>query len=108
MARKGFAELVVETGTKLVAKAADTVLNDPRGKEAVATAVGIAQRGKKRIEEAQERLLRAAGIPGKEEVQELARQLARIKRKARDLAAQLEKEEGRAGDEGADGPENPR
>jgi len=94
MARKGLADLVVEAGTKFVARAADTVMNDPRGKEAVATAVGLAQRGKKRLEEAQERLLRAAGIPGREEYDELARQLARIKRKARDLAAQLEKDEG--------------
>lgn len=108
MARKGFAELVVEAGTKFVARAADTVMSDPRGKEAIATAVGLAQRGKKRLEEAQEQLLRAAGIPGKEEYEDLARQLARIKRKARDLAAQLEKDDGEPGDGREDGPAKPR
>jgi hypothetical protein len=80
----------LEVGTRFVARAADVMMNDRRGKEAVATAVGLAQRGKKRLEEAQEMLLRAAGMPGRQEYQDLARQLARIKRKARELSARLE------------------
>lgn len=47
----------------------------------------------------------AAGIPGRQEYQELAKQLARIKRKARDLAGKLEPEGrgGGSGEAGGDG-----
>ena len=104
MARKGFTDTLLERGTRLVAKAADTVMNDPRGQEAVARAVGLAQRGKRRLEAAQERFMKAAGIPGRQEYQELARQLARIKRKARELAEKLEREEAQREGGAADRP----
>ena len=96
MGRKGFTGTLFEQGSRLVAKAADTVLSDPRGQEALARAVGFAQRGKRRLEAAQERFMKAAGIPGRQEYQDLARQLARIKRKARELAEKLEAEEAAA------------
>jgi hypothetical protein len=102
MARKGFAERLVETGARLVTQAAEVVLKDPRGQEAVARAVGAAQRGRKRFEEAQGRLMKAAGVPGRQDYQDLAKQLARIKRKARELSQRLE-ETTRPGD-GPDGP----
>jgi hypothetical protein len=89
---KGIGGTLFEAGTRLVARAAEKVLSDPRGQEAIARAVGLAQRGKKRVEEVQETLMSAAGIPGRQDVQELAKQLARIKRKARDLAGKLEPE----------------
>jgi hypothetical protein len=89
MARKGFAERLLETGTKMVAQAAEAVMNDPRGQEVVARAIGAAQRGRKRLEETQERLMRAAGIPARQDYEDLAKQLARIKRKARELSAKM-------------------
>jgi hypothetical protein len=105
MARKGIAELMFEAGTRFVARTAEVVMSDPRGKEAVARAVGLAQEGRKRFEEVQERVLRAAGIPGRQEYQELTKQLARIKRKARELAETMEAHGGAGGaayDDGAD------
>ncbi len=90
MARKGFAERLLETGTRVVAQAAEVVMKDPRGQEAVARAIGAAQRGRKRLEDAQNRLMRAAGIPGRQDYQDLAKQLARIKRKARELSQRLD------------------
>jgi hypothetical protein len=90
MARKGFAERLLESGTRMVVQAAEAVMKDPRGQEAVARAIGAAQRGRKRFEEAQERLMRAAGIPGRQDYQDLAKQLARIKRKARELSEKLD------------------
>ncbi len=98
-AGKGIAGALLGAGTRLVARAAEKVLADPRGQEAIARAVGAAQRGKKRVEEVQEKLMAVAGIPGRQDYQELAKQLARIKRKARDLAGKLEPErrEGAAG-----------
>lgn len=91
-AGKGFGEALLEAGTRLVARAAEKVLSDPRGQEAVARAVGMAQRGRQRVEEVQEKVMAAAGIPGRQDYQELAKQLARIKRKARDLAGKLDPE----------------
>ena len=46
--------------------------------------------------------MKAAGVPGRQDYQDLAKQLARIKRKARELSQRLE-ETTRPGD-GPDGP----
>jgi hypothetical protein len=89
---KGIGGALLDAGTRLVARAAGKVLSDPRAQEAIARAVGLAQRGRRRIEEAQESLMAAAGIPGRQDYQELAKQLARIKRKARELAGKLDPE----------------
>lgn len=87
---KGFGERLFEAGTKLVSRAAERVMNDPRGQDAVARAVGLAQRSRRRVEQVQERLMKAAGIPGRQEYEEMAKQLARLKRKARELTEKLE------------------
>ena len=95
---RGIGGRLLEAGTKLVSRAAERVLKDPRGQDAVARAVGLAQRSRRRAEEMQQRLMKAAGIPGREEYDEMAKQLARLKRKARELAERLERE-GEGGDE---------
>jgi hypothetical protein len=97
---KGIRGALLEAGTRLVARAAEKVLSDPRGQEVVARAVGFAQRGRKRVEDAQEKLMAAAGIPGRQDYEDLAKRLARIKRKARELAGKLDPD-GRGG--GSDG-----
>ncbi len=99
---KGLTGWLLDGGTRLVSKAAEKVMNDPRGQDAVARAVGLAQRGRRRVEEVQERLMAAAGIPGRQDYQDLAKQLARIKRKARELAEKLEA----GAEEGAEEPED--
>jgi hypothetical protein len=81
---------ILEEGTRLVSRAAQAVLRDPRGQEALARAVGLAQRSRKRLEEVQERVLSATGIPGRRDYDDLVRQLARIKRKARELTARID------------------
>ncbi len=96
--RFGFGGRLLEAGTRYVLRAAEKVLNDPRGQEALARAVGMAQRGRRRMEEMQERVMHAAGIPGRHDYQDLAKQLARIKRKARELAEKLQAERGRPRD----------
>ncbi len=93
---KGLAAALLGAGTRLVARAAEKVLADPRGQEAVARAVGMAQRGIRRVEALQENLMAAAGVPGHQDYEAMAKQLARIKRKARDLAGKLDPE-GRTG-----------
>jgi len=90
MAGKGLRAGLLETGTRFVSRAAERVLSDPRGQEVMARAVGFAQRGRRRISELQERVLSTAGVPGRRDYEELARQLARIKRKARELGRKLD------------------
>jgi hypothetical protein len=87
---KGLTGWLLDGGTRFVSRAAEKVMKDPRGQDAVARAVGLAQRGRRRVEELQERLMHAAGIPGRQDYQDLAKQLARIKRKARELAEKLD------------------
>jgi hypothetical protein len=81
---------IFEEGTRLVSRAAQAVLRDPRGQEALARAVGLAQRSRRRLEQVQERVLSAAGIPARRDYEDLVRQLARIKRKARELTARID------------------
>ena len=87
---KGLTGWLLDGGARFVSRAAEKVMNDPRGQDAVARAVGLAQRGRRRVEALQERLMQAAGIPGRQDYQDLAKQLARIKRKARELAEKLD------------------
>ncbi|HET9551691.1 MAG TPA: hypothetical protein VFP50_01870 [Anaeromyxobacteraceae bacterium] len=90
---------LIEEATRLAARAAGKVMADPRGQEAVARAVGLAQRSLHRLEAVQAELMKAAGIPGRQDYQELAKSLARVKRKARELSEKLEARR-RAGDGG--------
>jgi hypothetical protein len=100
---KGMRERLLAAGTRLVSLATEKVLADPRGQEALARAVGMAQRGRRRIERLQESVMQAAGIPARQDYEDLARQLARIKRKARELAEKLEREGESAGHPGGNG-----
>ncbi len=100
---KGIGGKLFEAGTRFVSRAAEKVLSDPRGQDAVARAVGMAQRGRRRVEEVQERLMQAAGIPVRQDYQDLAKQLARIKRKARELAEKMDAEREGAPRDPADG-----
>lgn len=102
MAGKSIPEALFEAGTRFVSRAAQAVMESPRGQDAVARAVGFAQRGRRRMEEVQERVLAAAGIPGRKDYEDLARQLARIKRKTRELSERL------AGIAPQDGGDEPR
>jgi len=86
---KGFAGFVLEQGARVVGRAAGVVLSDPRGQEALARAVGLAQRGRQAFEAVQERALHAAGLAARPDYAELRKQVARLKRKARELAEQL-------------------
>jgi hypothetical protein len=89
--RKGLFGRIVDAGLRTATEAAGAVLRDPRGQDAVARAVGVAQRMQKRVEELQARMMKVARVPGRREYDELAKQLARIKRKARELSAELER-----------------
>ncbi len=90
MGGKTVPEALLEAGSRFLSRATRAVLDNPRGQEVLARAVGLAQRGRRRLEEVQGRVMAAAGIPGRKDYEDLARQLARIKRKARELAERLD------------------
>ncbi len=90
--RKGLRAALLEQGAKAVARAAGLVLSDPRGQEAMARAVGYAQRGLQLFEEAQERALHLAGLAARPDYAELRKQVARLKRKTRELGERLDAE----------------
>jgi len=88
--KKGLAEELVERGVKLAIEAAEKVLGDPRGRDAVALASELAQKALRKLEELQGAAVRAAGAPSREEYEALAERVARIQRKAQELAARLD------------------
>ncbi|HVP66218.1 MAG TPA: hypothetical protein VMT17_03030 [Anaeromyxobacteraceae bacterium] len=88
--RKSVGGILMEQGMRMVGRAAKAVLDDPRGQEVLASAVGLAQRGRKRLGVVQERVLRAAGLPAKSDYEEVSRQIARLKRKIRELSRQVD------------------
>jgi hypothetical protein len=90
--RKGIPEAILERGTRMATRAAKAVLDDPRGQEALAAAVGAAQKGKRKLEEVQGRVLHLAGLPTRGDYDEVARSMARLKRKLRELSRQVDEE----------------
>ncbi len=88
--RKGLGDAIADQGFAKASAAMKRVLDDPRGQEIVARAVGAAQRGKRTVEEVQGRVLRAAGLPTKADYDEVGRSMARLKRKIRDLSKQVD------------------
>jgi hypothetical protein len=99
---------LLDEAAALLARAAGKVLSDPVGQEALARAVGLAQIGLQRVEALQAELFKVAGVPGRRDYDDLAKQLARLKRKARELDRKLAAR-GAAGPGGAgpDGARNP-
>lgn len=90
--KKGIPEALLEHGVRAASRAAKVVLEDPRGQEVLAAAVGAAQKGKRQVEEIQGRVLRAAGLPSKGDYDDVAKSMARLKRKIRDLARKVDEE----------------
>ncbi len=87
---KGIAAVFLETGARMVGRAAGAVLSDPRGQEALARAVGVAQRSLQAFESVQERALHLAGFAARPDYQELRKHVARLKRKAREIGERLD------------------
>ena len=90
--RKGIPEALLEQGVRAASRAAKVVLEDPRGQEVLAAAVGAAQKGKRQLEEVQGRVLRAAGLPSKGDYEDVAKSMARLKRKLRELTRRVEED----------------
>ncbi len=103
--RKSMLERLLESGAEAASRAARVLADSGRARDAAATAVGLAQRGKKRLDEAQERVLHALGLAAREDYAEVAKRMARLKRKVRELSRQLKG--GGAGHGGEDAEAGP-
>ncbi len=88
--RRGLAGTLIEKGARVVGRAAGVVISDRRGQEAMARAVGLAQRSLRLFETAQEHALHAAGLAARPDYNDLRKQVARLKRKARELSEKLD------------------
>jgi len=87
------ARFFLDEGARAASRVAGAMMKDPRGQEAVARAVGVAQRGRERLTRVQERILHAMGLAARPDYEELTRRLARVKRKLRELSKRVEGEE---------------
>jgi hypothetical protein len=101
--KRRFPEAVLEEGAKVVGRAASAILADPRGQEAIARAVGLAQRGLRLFGAVQERALHGAGLAARRDYHDLRKQLARLKRKTREMSERLGAAPGEGDDGGAPG-----
>jgi hypothetical protein len=103
MSGKGLMGWLVEEGTRAAGRAAGAVLSDSRGQEAVARAVGLAQRGLAALGGLQEDALHAVGLAAKPDYDEVRKRLARIKRKMREIDRKVGGGKGGRGPGGAEG-----
>jgi hypothetical protein len=94
--RRGILGRLLETGARAASQVARAVADDDRTRDAAAAAVGVAQRGKKRLDEVQERVLHLLGLAARDDYAEVVKRMARLKRKVRELSRKLEGEGGGA------------
>jgi hypothetical protein len=94
--RRGILGRLLETGARAASQVARAVADGDRTRDAAAAAVGVAQRGKKRLDEVQERVLHLLGLAARDDYAEVVKRMARLKRKVRELSRKLEGEGGGA------------
>ncbi len=82
---KGLPGWFIEEGTRALGKAAERLAASGPSSEAVARAVGVAQRGLQALSAVQEQALHAVGLAAKPDYDDVKKRLARIKRKVREL-----------------------
>ncbi len=86
MAPKTLRERAAELGIKAMGK----LFEDPKRAEAIAAAIGGLQRAKQALDDAQEKALRAAGLPTREDFKEAGKRISALKRRVRELSEELD------------------
>src|SRR5947209_5750525 len=79
MAAKTLRERAAELGIKAMAK----LFEDPKRAEAIAAAIGGLQRAKQALDDAQEKALRAAGLPTRDDFKEAGKRISARERRMR-------------------------
>ena len=75
----------------MLGKAVERVLADEKRAAKVAQAVGAVQKGKERLDRAQESFLKGLGVATRADYKDVGKRLSALKRRVRHLAARLEK-----------------
>jgi len=75
----------------MLGKAVEHLLTDERRAAKVAKAVGAMQKGKEKLDRAQENLLNNLGIASRSDYKDVGKRIGAIKRRVRHLAERLEK-----------------
>ncbi len=75
----------------LIGKAVERVLSNEKRAAQVAKAVGAVQRGKEKLDRAQESLLRSIGYAGKADYKDVGKRISAIRRRVKHLAEKLER-----------------
>ena len=82
---KGLPGWLLEEGARALSKAAGRIASAGPGNEAMARAVGAAQRGLQALSAVQEQALHTVGLAAKPDYDEVKKRLARLKRKVKEL-----------------------
>ena len=86
----GFSKDLARRALSLSQRAVERLMSDPGRAQQIASAVGSVQRGKKRLDQGQEELMRALNLATKADFKALGKELAGAKRRTRELNERLE------------------
>jgi hypothetical protein len=84
------AKTLRERATEVGMRAMGKLFEDPKRAEAIASAIGGLQRAKAAMDEAQEKAMKAAGLPTREDFKEAGKRISALKRRCRELAEELD------------------
>lgn len=84
------AKTLRERATEVGMKAVGKLFEDPKRAETIAAAIGGLQKAKVAVDEAQEKILRAAGLVTREDFKGAGKRISAIKRKCRELSDELD------------------
>jgi polyhydroxyalkanoate synthesis regulator phasin len=76
----------------MLGKAVERMLSDERRAAKVAKAVGAMQKGKEKLDRAQENLLKNLGVASRADYKDVGKRIGAIKRRVRHLAEKLERQ----------------
>lgn len=75
----------------MLGKAVERMLSDETRAAKVARAVGAVQKGKEKLDRAQESLLKNLGVATRQDYKDVGKKISALKRRVRHLAERLEK-----------------
>ncbi len=79
-----------ERATAVGMKAMGKLCEDPKRAEAIASAIGGLQKAKAALDDAQQRALKMAGLPTREDFKDAGKRISALKRRCRELSEELD------------------
>jgi hypothetical protein len=84
------AKTVRERATEIGLKAMGKLFEDPRRAEAIGKAIAGLQQAKSALDDAQEKALKAAGLPTRDDFKSAGKRISALKRRCNELARDLD------------------